>query len=216
MCGGTSGFASQSPATGGLSPACAGEPTVLGSRTLLGEVYPRVCGGTGQCNPDGIPGHGLSPRVRGNRWRPAGGVVLDRSIPACAGEPGDVLRRAAAAAVYPRVCGGTLSQSTSVSGWTGLSPRVRGNPSGFVATHLPRRSIPACAGEPSGIVRIRCRSEVYPRVCGGTAQAVGAIGGEHGLSPRVRGNRASAIGTVNPYRSIPACAGEPPGRRRYW
>ena len=32
-----------------------------------------------------------------------------------------------------------------------------------------RRSIPACAGEPYGVISGGCGCEVYPRVCGGTA-----------------------------------------------
>ena len=51
--------------------------------------------------------------------------------------------------VYPRVCGGTQSL---IFGWivgVGLSPRVRGNPSGPVDRAVELRSIPACAGEPS-------------------------------------------------------------------
>ena len=52
------------------------------------RVYPRVCGGT-------QPGHckdcllaGLSPRVRGNHDGERILILLTRSIPACAGEPG--------------------------------------------------------------------------------------------------------------------------------
>ena len=70
---------------------------------------------------------GLSPRVRGNpdvdglAWR------LERSIPACAGEPGVFLGGIAHSPVYPRVCGGTHRRRLTDAQRAGLSPRVRGN-----------------------------------------------------------------------------------------
>ena len=51
---------------------------------------------------------GLSPRVRGNQRQPADKRCYDGSIPACAGEPADPYEVAERAAVYPRVCGGTV------------------------------------------------------------------------------------------------------------
>ena len=195
----------------GSIPACAGEPRVpeLGSRRLsksglsprvrgnqrrstsldaTHRVYPRVCGGTwcgGSARCWAIGSRGLSPRVRGNRH-------FDQS-------PHDLAR------VYPRVCGGTEPRGQ------GLSPRVRGKPTGLSRPG----SIPACAGEPSfrpksarpgkGLSpRVRGNrtvniqptpvTRVYPRVCGGTDGA---------SSPR------AGVYEVRYPRSIPACAGEP-------
>ena len=91
---------------------------------------------------------GLSPRVRGNRRQAGGERGRRRSIPACAGEPVYSDNVHIAAAVYPRVCGGTGVGQSKVAPESGLSPRVRGNrlPAHFV--HPGNRSIPACAGEP--------------------------------------------------------------------
>ena len=72
----------------GSIPACAGEPCLQCVTGSPGKVYPRVCGGTLTCPSSGMTTSGLSPRVRGNRSRPAGCVERFRSIPACAGEPG--------------------------------------------------------------------------------------------------------------------------------
>ena len=71
-------------------------------------------------------------------------------------------------AVYPRVCGGTAFARMGPQNWTGLSPRVRGNP--CLPTMPPPRmgSIPACAGEPSVVPIDSEILRVYPRVCGGT------------------------------------------------
>ena len=70
-------------------------------------------------------------------------------------------------------------------------------------------SIPACAGEPRPSLLANDRTKVYPRVCGGTVEAVAVGLADAGLSPRVRGN-PSLLATCSPNTgSIPACAGEP-------
>ena len=90
-------------------PACAGEPCPSSTRWYCCAVYPRVCGGT-RGGAVGIGGdYGLSPRVRGNPVAVGPGVVVARSIPACAGEPFLDNRQPAQQKVYPRVCGGTKS-----------------------------------------------------------------------------------------------------------
>ena len=118
--------------------------------------------------------------------------------------------RPLAYAVYPRVCGGTLRIPNRPHPAAGLSPRVRGNPIAAGRRIAIARSIPACAGEPM-IRRVVCRGmPVYPRVCGGTRRRQFHCGHHGGLSPRVRGNPVVATENRTKYRSIPACAGEPP------
>ena len=193
----------------GSIPACAGEPPRLRPRPSPVTVYPRVCGGT-RCRCGRQSVHwGLSPRVRGNHRDAQPHRSQVRSIPACAGEPLGIAQHIHCQQVYPRVCGGTICSGFDSGGNGGLSPRVRGNLSGRQSCHFPRRSIPACAGEPATVHADDFPVEVYPRVCGGTSPRKGAAGIVHGLSPRVRGNLANA-GWVNAKeRSIPACAGEP-------
>ena len=70
-------------------------------------------------------------------------------------------------------------------------------------------SIPACAGEPALSLSLPCPPEVYPRVCGGTAQPKRRMGSHQGLSPRVRGNHGHPSVRPDGQGSIPACAGEP-------
>ena len=180
-CGGTLGKLVVRSRTGSI-PAPAGEPP--------GEaptIYPRACGGTrkaqvrGNCSQP--PPWGLSPRLRGNHMRQAGGT---RSIPAPAGEPGVDFR---------------LHQP-------GLSPRLRGNlvPAGSGPSRL-NGSIPAPAGEPSGTTPSNAhRIGVYPRACGGTilqrpGTAIGSIPAPAGEPVTIQ--RSPAPG------SIPAPAGEP-------
>ena len=113
--------------------------------------------------------------------------------------------------VYPRVCGGTRDNLAAPRFAPGLSPRVRGNRPRRPRPPAPARSIPACAGEPAGRRRLTTPPAVYPRVCGGTAEALGLELVIPGLSPRVRGNPRPVMMVSSIPGSIPACAGEPRG-----
>ena len=110
-------------------PACAGEPRRPKCTHTHRRVYPRVCGGTWLSVRDKAKSAGLSPRVRGNRKSLNLAPTLERSIPACAGEPRPADGRISRCKVYPRVCGGTRCYLQPLRVACGLSPRVRGNPS---------------------------------------------------------------------------------------
>ena len=107
------------------------------------------------------------------------------------------------------MCGGTSSVSKLSASQLGLSPRVRGNPSGHKGAGLYPGSIPACAGEPQSEPHSSLSCAVYPRVCGGTGSTSAAWDFSEGLSPRVRGNPPALFSASHTERSIPACAGEP-------
>ena len=141
------------PGWAGSIPARAGEPTDGAPGLETGRVYPRACGGTCSWVHSRDRGTGLSPRVRGNRLRVLLGQVLQRSIPARAGEPRRRQTSPPAHAVYPRACGGNRHNrerhGVRIS-TQGLSPRVRGNRAqspGHRRMSISR-SIPARAGEP--------------------------------------------------------------------
>ena len=152
---------------------------------------------------------GLSPRVRGNHYGSCFRFCHDGSIPACAGEPAPGCKVGRYHWVYPRVCGGTCYRRRPEHLGRGLSPRVRGNPVFAHTLKFGRRSIPACAGEPTKTWVVIIPPWVYPRVCGGTFSPCLFISRYQGLSPRVRGNRRSGSAHSQPRGSIPACAGEP-------
>ena len=197
----------------GSIPACAGEPRAHSARNRPTQVYPRVRGGTfGRRRPESTI-KGLSPRARGN---PHSGLFTGRgagSIPACAGEPGDVAGRAGRMEVYPRVRGGTLDTLDKKLMTCGLSPRARGNLGTSLALSYILRSIPACAGEPSWTFKSATGRQVYPRVRGGTTRSKSTDETVKGLSPRARGNHLNHKSRTPVTRSIPACAGEPWSRR---
>ena len=192
-------------------PACAGEPLQPTLPRQPRTVYPRVCGGTPCFLPPSHAPPGLSPRVRGNRLKNWNNRKVQRSIPACAGEPRTRRRPDAQSRVYPRVCGGTPCFLPPSHAPPGLSPRVRGNRLKNWNNRKVQRSIPACAGEPRTRRRPDAQSRVYPRVCGGTATPGITIRPRLGLSPRVRGNLLNHLVSHSKARSIPACAGEPRG-----
>ena len=193
----------------GSIPACAGEPPRGSSPRLARTVYPRVCGGTQGSRDMDLAEWGLSPRVRGNHFESLGIDQIYGSIPACAGEPSYRAAGYIVSGVYPRVCGGTGVLSRDEETQEGLSPRVRGNRLASCSLYMPRRSIPACAGEPSTLWRQIEPLRVYPRVCGGTRQPGHSAPMIYGLSPRVRGNHGNGCLVMALDRSIPACAGEP-------
>ena len=128
-------------------PACAGEAGHSARRRPGYEVYPRVCGGSPAVLVSLSRRQGLSPRVRGKRGRLCAAQLVERSIPACAGEAivyGDLwLSRR----VYPRVCGGSPPGRHSGRCRRGLSPRVRGKLATAGVKAGGQGSIPACAGE---------------------------------------------------------------------
>ena len=149
-------------------PACAGEPAARPCYPAHQRVYPRVCGGTSASPRTTSGARGLSPRVRGNLKQQVTIHCQERSIPACAGEPGFRRPCGPVRGVYPRVCGGTGVAVLHGPLGQGLSPRVRGNQGQPWPARRRARSIPACAGEPNPDSACWVAPAVYPRVCGGT------------------------------------------------
>ena len=172
-------------------------------------VYPRVCGGTAARRSASLPIRGLSPRVRGHHHPARCRHSRSRSIPACAGAPSAPRHQRSEVRVYPRVCGGTSMLAGHTDTSAGLSPRVRGHLVDFITRAADDRSIPACAGAPSGLPSRPRGSRVYPRVCGGTDLFEHTPREGAGLSPRVRGHPFVDCYQAHRKGSIPACAGAP-------
>ncbi len=118
------------PANEGSIPAGAGEPAPPAGLPVRVEVYPRGCGGTVYTRHVSSQSSGLSPRVRGNQTPHRSLPDIVRSIPAGAGEPSRPRAPLPSKGVYPRGCGGTHAPDWKRHLFSGLSPRVRGNPAG--------------------------------------------------------------------------------------
>ena len=71
----------------GSIPAWAGQPYGHGDDAVLRTVYPRVGGATGEIITQIITPIGLSPRGRGNPDPELSDAMIERSIPAWAGQP---------------------------------------------------------------------------------------------------------------------------------
>ena len=173
-------------------PAWAGKPRWRSGRSSRTRVHPRVGGETSPPTASTMRPRGPSPRGRGNLLRRVVTDPLGGSIPAWAGKPYDLLARAAAVKVHPRVGGETFHACSSQRRREGPSPRGRGNLVFDPDTDSYWGSIPAWAGKPRTSARAAGLSRVHPRVGGETM-------------------RAAPTGEAVE-RSIPAWAGKPPAR----
>ena len=183
----------------------------------MGQVYPRVYGESPAPAPVRSSTAGLSPRVRGIRYRSVGGLRRRGSIPACTGNPGVGPPGTRYKKVYPRVYGESLVAPDLAREGRGLSPRVRGirRPRNQVAPS--RGSIPACTGNPRRMRQPQAKIRVYPRVYGESSASDADTALVGGLSPRVRGIHVCGDRGVSAGGSIPACTGNPSdGRISNW
>ncbi len=198
----------------GSIPAHAGEPRVQPPRVRAGGVYPRARGGARGGDPQRRAGRGLSPRTRGSRSNEDPTKPVRGSIPAHAGEPSCESCQHPIRKVYPRARGGAPTYLPSRWVGTGLSPRTRGSRKRIAYVDVPKRSIPAHAGEPKSSTRSAAWKRVYPRARGGALPRRWKSSRVEGLSPRTRGSRRHHRRISGNRRSIPAHAGEPFYTRR--
>ena len=130
------------------------------------------------------------------------------SIPARAGETGVLVLGGRFLGVYPRTGGGNVSTTLAMASAAGLSPHGRGKRGLEISPAIPRRSIPARAGETGSWPISPKAGKVYPRTGGGNPNIVRQSGRNSGLSPHGRGKRGVNPGSGHKPRSIPARAGE--------
>ena len=188
-------------------PACAGNSIVASVFVNATAVHPRVCGE----QPTGFSPRnarsGSSPRVRGTGGRFTQNPLVERFIPACAGNSLFSVPARVGKTVHPRVCGEQLAKLTRRQTDAGSSPRVRGTGEPDVPFHVAQRFIPACAGNRIGAVPATRPRPVHPRVCGEQVSANSYSDRKPGSSPRVRGTEVGRFEIVARERFIPACAG---------
>ena len=174
----------------------------------MGRVHPRACGGNFCRISLRWPSMGPSPRVRGKRRPRAGEELVERSIPARAGETLERTDEQLGRPVHPRACGGNPGETFDDGLKGGPSPRVRGKPDERWQEFSGRRSIPARAGETRAGVTREALNKVHPRACGGNDLQYLLKRHPEGPSPRVRGKRGGGVLYTPDLRSIPARAGE--------
>ena len=189
-------------------PACAGEAPWFTTRATVIPVHPRVCGGSSFVGWLALSGPGTSPRVRGKHEASQARHLINRYIPACAGEARNAKGLSYGLQVHPRVCGGSPPSVAQPPNQAGTSPRVRGKLRRERARRFAEGYIPACAGEACRAASGSRRTGVHPRVCGGSDAARQRPELPPGTSPRVRGKPRPRPLDRRRRGYIPACAGE--------
>ena len=111
---------------------------------------------------------GLSPRVRGNHDLGVGAVGFVGSIPARAGKPRLIGAGSIGKRVYPRACGET--PSSEIATWPNwVYPRACGETRTALRGSLGSQGLsPRVRGNPRRLASWLSRTQVYPRVGGGT------------------------------------------------
>ena len=148
--------------------------------------------------------------MRGKLYYEAIFQQSEGSIPAHAGETGEILETILRIGVYPRTCGGNRQLQNRVKRFRGLSPHMRGKPVGPRTDRTVPGSIPAHAGETSYRTCPLGHVWVYPRTCGGNRHGGFRVMHQEGLSPHMRGKRIRIRPEEDMVGSIPAHAGETP------
>ncbi len=134
-------------------------------------------------------------------------LVLARFIPAHAGNthkaaPSDWLRE-----VHPRACGEHPARRLRATSSAGSSPRMRGTRSRSIRILVPKRFIPAHAGNTGLLVALGLAAAVHPRACGEHHRMTRYRTRKHGSSPRMRGTLLFVRSRAQLHRFIPAHAG---------
>ncbi len=190
-------------------------------------VHPRACGEhrlgkeplavTSGSSPrrgehDASPLHraavsGSSPRLRGTLRVRAIQPRHPRFIPAPAGNTLAPLPSPCLVPVHPRACGEHEQRRLTRGPGFGSSPRLRGTRGGHQSLNLPRRFIPAPAGNTKHHTQPTELPPVHPRACGEHSMIWPASVSLAGSSPRLRGTQPKPHHLGRRHRFIPAPAG---------
>ena len=131
--------------------------------------------------------NGSSPLVRGTFKNQQGCVIIDRFIPARAGNIRTSPVGHVPATVHPRSCGEHSMPPFAISSQPGSSPLVRGTYHQRNSTLQFQRFIPARAGNIRETLLERCPAAVHPRSCGEHKTWAAILLMANGSSPLVRG-----------------------------
>ncbi len=142
----------------------------------------RLCHRVGNLSLDGS-----SPRTRGTGWGMSGAKVIERLIPAHAGNGSAASPCSTARAAHPRARGERPATTSADPAATGSSPRTRGTEMRACLEAVLQRLIPAHAG--NGCRGGPCAgcSPAHPRARGERRSASASPLGGAGSSPRTRG-----------------------------
>jgi len=188
-------------------PAGAGNSKLAFASACLRSVYPRWRGELARSSQRDSLAPGLSPLARGTLVSPGGETVVNRFIPAGAGNSTIANLGWWLSTVYPRWRGelGVTLAILAIS--AGLSPLARGTPSQRSGRQEQPRFIPAGAGNSCALRPHIPPIPVYPRWRGELSPALLFGVPPTGLSPLARGTRTFQHQNLCAGRFIPAGAG---------
>ncbi len=188
-------------------PACAGNRVKQTAGVSVAPVHPRVRGEQLHAAGPEWDLNGSSPRARGTVDRTTRRAVVQRFIPACAGNRRGSSFARVSSQVHPRVRGEQSPPAGGAGQKPGSSPRARGTAYSHDAACWKLRFIPACAGNSFLSLILSSIYTVHPRVRGEQWYTALTITCRTGSSPRARGT-AYGVESGHPQkRFIPACAG---------
>ncbi len=210
---GTQKLPDAAPIVARFIPACAGNTLVYHGPDLLATVHPRLRGEHQLAWYTAMATYGSSPPARGTPHPGRCPCVIQRFIPACAGNTDGAgqARLPRHRTVHPRLRGEHAAVERKGIGEFGSSPPARGTPVPMDYYPLKHRFIPACAGNTAEAMTISSCRSVHPRLRGEHAFIAVGDGGEAGSSPPARGTRVDVVRAGVTERFIPACAGNTPG-----
>ena len=191
-----------------LIPARAGKTRRVGHPRPPSPAHPRACGENKCMSLQSTRSVGSSPRVRGKRTAPEGGLPRCRLIPARAGKTGCSPRARAPCEAHPRACGENCGRGIKRVFPPGSSPRVRGKRCRPWGWAWGFRLIPARAGKTRKRRRPRSSYRAHPRACGENRSGSARPGRNTGSSPRVRGKLGEGQSGDRQAGLIPARAGK--------
>ncbi len=187
----------------GSSPRARGTRSIADPQGGSNRFIPASAGNTPGW-PDTSTPCAVHPRERGEHVdsRPATGSC-HRFIPASAGNTRLGAAPAAAVTVHPRERGEHRDLSSNSVNRDGSSPRARGTHHHPLRPGLPRRFIPASAGNTPPWSSARPPGAVHPRERGEHSRFAVSQRSTRGSSPRARGTRSTPApprsrGTVHP------------------
>ena len=169
--------------------------------------HPRACGELVPLSSASTRTTGSSPRMRGTRGHRGIALRHDRIIPAHAGNSSWSVTAPENLSDHPRACGELANTATVRALTTGSSPRMRGTPGVWQRPTVPRRIIPAHAGNSIQSRRRSRRSSDHPRACGELVSPHTQHCLSSGSSPRMRGTLVDLWDLAQNNRIIPAHAG---------
>ena len=170
-------------------------------------VHPRACGEQAIQVETWIGISGSSPRMRGTGGARVDRVGKGRFIPAHAGNRFGQWSPDDQEAVHPRACGEQGSITNAAMTYGGSSPRMRGTGLAWQRNDLTVWFIPAHAGNRHRNQTPAILGTVHPRACGEQVNRKTPVDRVTGSSPRMRGTARIARIGGNPFRFIPAHAG---------